>query len=476
MADPVEGDVRLETLSLVTARVRDAYLRKPFYVDGATDLVSVCRELSQRGLTSALVRDGERIGIFTTTDLRDAMLQARPPSELAVREAARFELVDIHPDAELFEAMWRMVRHGVHRLVVRDGDHVLGVLGQLDLISYVANQSHIVAQQIDDAASIGDLEAAARRADAMLIAMHDSGTRIDRIARLVGELNRRLFARLWSMLAPAELVAASCLVVMGSEGRSEQLLKTDQDNALIARDQPPPAALEDAARRFHDALARIGYPPCPGGVMVTNPIWRQSRMGYRETMRGWIDGSNPEGPMHLAIFLDAAPVAGDPRLLDELRAWLDEALAGSDAFLARFVAPIDQFDDGGGWWTRLLARRDEPPLDLKKAAIFPIVHGVRALALQYRVRARNTAQRVDALVAEGRLDAPLGRDVVDALHSLLQLRLDVQLRERALGHEPTNEVQSGRLGTLERDRLHDCLAIVRRFRAFLRQHYRLSSL
>lgn len=476
MADTREADVRLETLSLVTARVRDAYLRRPFYVDGATDLVSVCRELSRRGLTSALVRDGERLGIFTTTDLRDAMLLARPPAELPVREAARFELVDVHPDAELFEAMWRMVRHGVHRLVVRDGEHVLGVLGQLDLISFVASHSHIVVQQIDDAASVDDLEAAARRVDSMIATLHEGGARVERIARLVGELNRRLFSRLWSMLAPPEVVDASCLVVLGSEGRGEQLLKTDQDNALIARDDPPPAALEAAARRFHDALARIGYPPCPGGVMVTNPAWRQSLAGYRATMRGWIDGSDREGPMHLAIFLDAAPVAGDARLLDELRAWLDDALVGSDAFLARFVAAVEQFDDGGGWWARLIARRDDSPLDLKKAAIFPIVHGVRALALQYRVRALGTAQRVDALVASGRLDAALGRDVVDALHVLLQLRLDVQLGERALGHAPTSEVHPGRLGTLERDRLHDCLGIVRRFRAFLRQHYRLSSL
>ncbi len=476
MPDTHDADLRLETLSLVTARVRDAYLRRPFYVDGATDLVAVCRELSQRGLTSALVRDGARIGIFTTTDLRDAMLHARPPGELAVREAARFDLVDVHPDAELFEAMWRMVRHGVHRLVVRDGDRVLGVLGQLDLISFVANHSHIVVQQIEDAASVGDLEAAARRIDAMIAAMHERGTRVERIARLVGELNRRLFARLWSMLAPTELVAASCLVVMGSEGRSEQLLKTDQDNALLARDDPAPPALEEAARRLHDALARIGYPPCPGNVMVTNPRWRQSLAGYRETMRGWIDGSDPEGAMHLAIFLDAAPVAGDAALLDELRAWLDEALVGSDAFLARFVAAVEQFDEGGGWWTRMRARRDPAPLDLKKAAIFPIVHGVRALALQYRVRALATAHRVDALVADGRLDAALGRDLVDALRFLLQLRLDVQLRERAAGRVPTNEVQAGRLGTLERDRLHDCLAIVRRFRAFLRQHYRLASL
>lgn len=143
-----------EMLSLVTARVRDAYVRKPFYVDGTLDLVSVCRELSAQGLTSALVNDGERLGIFTTTDLRDALLRETPPAQLAVREVARFGLIEVDADAELFEALWLMVRHRVHRLLVRDGGAVLGLLGQLDLVSFVANHSHIVAVQIDEATSI----------------------------------------------------------------------------------------------------------------------------------------------------------------------------------------------------------------------------------------------------------------------------------------------------------------------------------
>jgi len=207
--DAAPQEAQREMLTLVTARIRDAYLRKPFYVDGSADLVSVCRELSAHGLTQALVRDGvgegARLGIFTTTDLRDALLRPLPPSQLPVREVARFELVEVQADADLFEALWLMVSHRVHRLVVRDGEGadapVLGVLGQLDLVSFVANHSHIVALQIDDAASVPELQEAARRIDEMVQLLHGSGIRIERITRLVSELNTRLFARLWAALS-----------------------------------------------------------------------------------------------------------------------------------------------------------------------------------------------------------------------------------------------------------------------------------
>ena len=100
----VVAETQREMLSLVTARISDAYLRKPYYVDGGADLVSVCRELSAHGLTQALVRDRldgvERLGIFTTTDLRDALLRDVPPAQLAVREIARFDLVSVEADAD----------------------------------------------------------------------------------------------------------------------------------------------------------------------------------------------------------------------------------------------------------------------------------------------------------------------------------------------------------------------------------------
>jgi CBS domain-containing protein len=473
-----------EMLSLVTARIRDAYLRKPFYVDGGADLVAVCRELSARGQTHALVRDGQRLGIFTTTDLRDAVLRPEAPASLAVREVARFDLVEVDADADLFEALWLMVGHRVHRLVVRDGAApgapVLGVLGQLDLVSFVANHSHIVALQIDDATTVAELRAASLRIDELVKLLHGSGIRIERITRLVSELNTRLFARLWTLLAPADLVANSCLLVMGSEGRGEQILKTDQDNALLLRDGFEALGLDALAREFNAALAELGYPPCPGNIMITNPLWRQPLAAFRDTLRSWIYGSGlvspADGPMHLAIFFDAAAVAGDATLLAAARAHLDRILAGQDSFLARFAAAADQFQEPGNWFTRLTSRRDEQPLDLKKLGTFPIVHGARALSLQCGVREPGTVARLARLAAMGRIDDALARDLPDALHLLMGIRLTHQLRQRAQGQLATNEVRPSELSTLERESLRDALAIVKGFRVFLRQHFRLDAL
>ena len=482
--------------SIITARVRDAGLRLPFYIDGSADLVSVCRELSQRGLTQALVRDVrdgvQRVGIFTTADLRDALLRPQSPQQLAVREVAHFELVGIDADADLFEALWLMVRHRVHRLVVRDGAAggaagdaaVIGVLGQLELVSLVARHPHIAALQIDDAATLADLRAAALHIDELVRVLHGSGVHIPRITRLVSELNTRLIARLWALLAPPEVVANSCLLVMGSEGRGEQILKTDQDNALLLRDGFSHPVLETLATEFSVALTALGYPRCPGDIMLSNPLWRQPIGAFRETLRGWVYGKGSagpdDGPMQLAIFFDAACVAGDSALLLEARTHLDRILSGQDQFLARFAAAADQFQEPGNWFTRLAGlvphSRDEQVLDLKKLGTFPIVHGVRALALQHGVYEQGTAARVAQLVVLHKLDATLARDLIDALHLLMGLRLTHQLRQRAEGLPASNAVQPLALSTLERESLHDALAIVKRFRVFLRQHFKLDSL
>ena len=475
MTESSASEPRREMLTLVSARVRDAYVRKPFYVDGGLDLVSVCRLLSQQGLTHALVRDGARLGIFTTTDLRDALLRSTPPAALAVRDVARFNVFDIHPEADLFEALWLMVRHRVHRLLVRDGDQVLGLLSQLDLVSFVAQHSHIVALQIDAAASVADLASAATRIDTMLALLHDDGIKVERIARLVGELNARLFARLWSLLAPPELVANSCLLTMGSEGRGEQIVKTDQDNALLLRDGFEHPELALIAARFNAALTELGYPACPGNIMLTNPLWRQPLAQFKDTLREWIYGADAEGAMQLAIFIDSTAVAGDVSLLESARDHLDRILGDSDAFLARFASAIDRFGNSASWWHRLTTQRDEEPLDLKKLGTFPIVHGVRALALQQRLRETGTAARLRLLVERQRLDAGLARDVLEALHYLMSVRLTHQLRQKRAGQLPDNTVRTGELGILERDALRDALAVVRRFRGVLQQRFRLDA-
>lgn len=476
-ADPVDRQ-RRELVSLMAARVSDAPLRAPLYVDGDADLVSVCRILAAEDRTGALVRDGDRLGVFTTTDLRDALLRGAPPERIAVREIAVFELQSVSTDVALLDALILMLRHGFHRLIVRRDDQIVGVLTQLDLMAFLANHSQLIALEAEQATTVAELGAAARKIDGMIRVLNEDGVRIEVIAGLVGRLNRRILARLWTLLAPEALRANSCLLVMGSEGRGEQIVKTDQDNALILRDGFAFDGLEAVTGAVTAALIGFGYPPCPGGVMLSRPDWRRPLDGFRTALRDWTHGEDPEGLMKLAIFLDAVAVAGDPDLLAAAQAHLRRLLAGSDAFYARFAAAIEQFGGDGGWWRRLPGLRGPAAaeVDIKKLGIFPVVHGVRTLALQYGVPALGTEARLEALAEAGRIDAATARDLVDALHCLMRLKLAANLRQIAAGGPPGNAVRLADLGTLDRQALKDSLAIVRGFKQWLAMHYRLDAL
>jgi CBS domain-containing protein len=188
--------------------------------------------------------------------------------------------------------------------------------------------------------------------------------------------------------------------------------------------------------------------------------------------------------MALAIFLDAHAVCGDATLLDPVRAAVWELVDDNDALLARFAAVVNAFDGAAeaaqpGWWTRLLhplqsGAPAEATLDLKKAGVFVLVHGVRALALAARVQATGTAERVAALVAAERLPAVMGQELVDALHVFMRLKLDAGLAAQAAGRAGDG-VDMARLGTLDRDLLRDALAVVKRFKGLLHQRFHLDA-
>ena len=483
-----QRDSEREMHALTTARVAEAFLRPAHVVDGGADIVAVATLMQAERTTSVLVRDGahegdgaaERLGIFTNTGLQRAVLDGRPLNALPVRDLATFKLVSIAPDAPLFDALALMIQHQVHRLVVAEGNHITGLLEQLDLLSFLSNHSYLITVQIVRANDLVTLAAQAAKIERFVALLYRGGTRVGQIGKLVQALNAKLFERTWQLVAPPALQAQSCLFVMGSEGRGEQLLKTDQDNGLILRDG---ADIDDedvavACRRFSDALRDFGYPECPGGIMVSNREWRRGASDFMAMVRHWLLRPDPHGLMSLAIFIDAHAVAGDPSLLADVRAEVDRLTGSDDALLGRFAAAIDLFPaEPGGWWNRLLliGEQDKEALDLKKAGIFPIVHGVRSLALRDHVPATGTQARIAALVAAGRLPADLGTDLTDSLHFLMGLKLKAGLAELDAGGPVTGAVRSAALSSLERDLLKDALAVVKRFKAIVRHQFHLDA-
>ncbi|OCS46923.1 DUF294 nucleotidyltransferase-like domain-containing protein [Ralstonia pickettii] len=470
----------METMqSLAVSHVSDAFIRPAHFVDAGTDVVSVVKLFQAQNTSNVLVRDGTasppRVGIFTRSSLQRAVLQGTPLDRLPVGQMSQFSLITVPASAQIGDALTLMLRHRVHRLVVTRGDEILGLLESLDVFSFLANHSYLLTVQINLAHDLDALAQVAAQITRMVALLTRGGSRIDHVANLVREINARLFDRAWQMVAPPELVENSCLFVMGSEGRGEQLLKTDQDNALVLRDgYVPPADLQRIVTRFSDALGAFGYPPCPGGIMLSRPEWCMTASDFARRIREWLILPSPEGLMHLAIFFDAHPVCGDAALLNQLRRALLELTVDNDAVLGRFAAAVEAFSAAPGWRDRLLGFGDsDPVLDVKKEGIFPIVHGVRSLALAHRILDETgTVPRLEALVRAGALDAHMAAELGDSLHFLMTLRLKAGLAEIDAHQPVSSDVHLARLSSLERDLLKDALSTVKRFKALLRQRWR----
>ncbi|MBB0025525.1 MULTISPECIES: DUF294 nucleotidyltransferase-like domain-containing protein [Ralstonia] len=470
----------METMqSLAVSHVSDAFIRPAHFVDAGTDVVSVVKLFQAQNTSNVLVRDGTasppRVGIFTRSSLQRAVLQGTPLDRLPVGQMSQFSLITVPASAQIGDALTLMLRHRVHRLVVTRGDEILGLLESLDVFSFLANHSYLLTVQINLAQDLDALAQVAAQITRMVALLTRGGSRIDHVASLVREINACLFERAWQMIAPPELVENSCLFVMGSEGRGEQLLKTDQDNALVLRDgYVPPPDLQRIVTRFSDALAAFGYPPCPGGIMLSRPEWCMTASDFARRIREWLILPSPEGLMHLAIFFDAHAVCGDAALLKQLRRTLLELTIDNDAVLGRFAAAVEAFSAAPGWRDRLLGFGDpDPVLDVKKEGIFPIVHGVRSLALAHHILDETgTVPRLNALVRAEALDAHMAAELSESLHFLMTLRLKAGLAEID-AHQPVScDVHLSRLSSLERDLLKDALSAVKRFKALLRQRWR----
>lgn len=155
-----------------------------------------------------------------------------------------------------------------------------------------------------------ELAEASERITHMIRQLHGTGTKVAYITELSTELHRAVTEHLFRMLAPPELDKHACLIVMGSEGRGEYLLKTDQDNGLILEDGFDFPDLRDFCAKLTDALIEVGFPACPGEIMVRNPKWSKPLAGYRESVRDWVTKPGEQALMDIAIFYDAAPIVG----------------------------------------------------------------------------------------------------------------------------------------------------------------------
>ena len=457
--------------AMMHARVSDLELRPAVFVEAGDSLEVAARRMRDADAKALLVREGLRTGIVTATDLADAAILRRAPLESPVGAYAQYKVIAVKPEDFVSRALLQMTKHNKRRVAVRSGEDYVGILEDIDLLSFLSGNAQMVAARIDRAADVADLAGPAAEIQAQIRVLRRQGVKIEVVSEIVSDLNRHLMAKLFRLVAPASIAAKGCLIVMGSEGRGEQTVRTDQDNGLILSEPVPEADLAAFRAAFSGALQRFGFPPCPGRVMVDNPVWSKTADDYRADFRRWIASRDEEAFMNVAIFYDAEAVAGDPELLAAVKLDLVSAMADEPMLLGHFARAVEAFPTPIGFFNNLITSRGAgDSLDLKKGGIFPLVHGVRSLALQNRLMETHTTARIERLAELEALGAGMAKELIEALRYLMTLKLDAQLAEA----ESSSLVRPAELSTMERDLLRDALQIVKTFREFLRRHFNLN--
>lgn len=474
----------MSDLNTLFLKVGDYCRREVITCSPSDTLTFASGIMRQRNISSLIVcAAGEPVGILTDRDLRNKVVAAGlDPGRLTVADVMTAPLIMINEDEFLFEALHRLYRNRIHRLVVTGPDGGLaGIITDSDILRVQSRSPQQLVREIEEAPSLEELKELHQRVEGLVRHLIGTGVQIRDLVRLIAHLNDRILVRLIELLRAgsfAGLTGESAFLVLGSEGRSEQTLTTDQDNALVYADTLAAAEirqLEEFSRVLIDSLIAIGVPSCPGGIMAKNGEWRRSLHQWRTTLDQWFATPTPDNIMKVSMFSDLRMLHGDASLEQELKAHVAGRLHQDELYLGHMTANLLRFPVPLGWFGRIKAEKGEHAgkVDLKKAGIFAITEGVKILSLGNGVQETGTAERIKRLIALGALDQKEADDLTASYYSLVYYRLRSQVDATSAGRHPDNRVALAGLNRMEQGRLRNALEVVRSFQESLGRRYQL---
>lgn len=463
--------------------VCNAHIQQLVEIDEAASILQATQKMMQARTDACLVhfQEGES-GIVTATDVLKQVasgdLEAISQSGSLVSIANR-PVYSVHEYDYLFNALLKMTRFQIDRLAVRSDKGFVGFLHQKDLMSLFANQSGLVLTRVEKAQNLEDLAAIGPQVDQLIKSLNHKGIKTHYIAKLVNELHRKMIVKLVDILLPCHLQDKICLIVMGSEGRSEQVIRTDQDNALIYANDLSEDEAEDLtgfAQKFIEAMQTMGFPLCPGNIMLSNRQWRMSQAEFSQKVSQWFEKASEEDFMNAAIFFDAETVYGQDEWLFSLKQILQVQKDKYANFLRHFAIQSLKFNTPVGFFGGLISDSEsgDEVIDIKKGGIFSIVHGIRCYALEQGVKATNTHWRIKELMDKGIFEKDFGIELGETLNFLNSLRLESMLHQLAAGKAfPDNKIRLSELTHMQQDLLKQSFAVVESFKKRLTHHFGL---
>lgn len=463
-----------ELSSFMIARVDDTIIHEACMVEEGTKLLDAIEQSINYKTSTIIVKMKDDYGIITDSLLKMKVLLQGRDLNIPVEEIAIFPLISVQNDDYLFDAFSLLIKRNIKRIGVKNSaGEMIGVLEQIDILSHFANHTYVVDSKIKKAKTIANLKEASNDLINTIKTLNAKGVKVHHISNLIGQLNVKVYRKLYQLIVPEELQKGACFIVMGSEGRNEQIIKTDQDNALVVCNDTDVEQYRPYMETIIATLIDFGYPPCPGNIMVSNPFWCKNVSDYKTETAKWIEAPDMQNYMDLAIFFDSFAVAGNKELLINLKDDLFNKLHDKDVFMAYFARATLTFDTP----TKIANFMTKThQIDIKKTGVFPIVQGVRSLALRERIRETTTVKRIKILVQKKVIEEELGNELLEAFEVVNTLRLKSQLVKLQDGKEIDNNIDTHTLGKIERDLLKDSFSIVNSFKKFITYTFKIDKI
>jgi len=431
---------REESVQFFNQHVASIYTREPIF--GTTFLtIREAAEIMAGKKISALYIKSETddcVGVVTERDLTHRVIAVGYDVNRTVSDIMSSPVRTVSEFALVFEAMMLMMENNIRHLAVTDvNETVVGVLSDRDLLSAQGQSPVFLIREIADATSIEEIIACHNRLPQIIRSLITSGAQADNVTHFITTVSDSILNKIMGFTLdqigppPARFV----FMILGSEGRREQTLKTDQDNAIVYEDVPE-AAEADVRKYFLKfgeiacgLLDQVGYDFCTGGVMAKNPKWCQSLSAWKSYFSSWIHTAEAEDLLQASIFFDFRGGYGEFDLIDDLREHLFVSLGGWAGFFRHLTENALYFRPPLGFFGTFVVEskgehRDK--FDIK-SAMTPIVDFARIYALRHKVEETNTLDRLAYLRRKEVLRQKEYEELEKAYGFMLQLRFVRQI-------------------------------------------------
>ena len=448
-------------------------------------LVEMARQMKTLNVSGIVVVENEEpIGIVSIRDLRDLIADfVNDIPTLSVRDIMKTNLITIGSSEQFFKAVFLMAKHTIHHLVVLDQNrHLSGILSVSDLLRIQTKSPLYLVQEIESATTLDQLCQIGKKRTGLLQYAVKTNADTRSMIQLIALFNDSFTERLIHILDiehGVRLPRRAAYLVLGSEGRCEQALRTDQDSAIVYSDEVTAEELSEI-RLFADhivaALEQVGIPLCPGNMMASNPDWCHSISEWKTLIAQWIGNPTSEHTVYFGVFQDLRVLYGELFFEEELRTHISDCTRHNPIFFPGMALNIIRFKPPIGMFGRLrVATRGAArgTLDLKKGGIFTLTRGIGLLALEAGIMGGTTWDKLEQLQNRNIFSDHDLETLKEAFTFLIKLRLEMQLTAIASGKEPSDLIDPLLLPDRARDLLRTAFQGVTLLNSLLSCRYQL---